>query len=153
MNKPHILTLVLEKLQEEMDSRRKVSKATREQGNDPESQAKSKYDTLSIEENYLADGLAQMAASSAQAIEALERLTLHEFAANEPISVGALIELEFSDGREWFFLTPSGGGTEVSDGENHITVITPESPLGYQLLGACSGDRTDSPQARVLRVL
>ncbi len=153
MNKSHILALVLEKLREEMESRRKVSKLTREQGNDPESQAKSKYDTLSIEENYLADGLAQMAVSSAQAIEALESLALHEFTENEPISVGALIELEFSDDREWFFLTPSGGGTEVSHDGVNITVITVESPLGSQLLGAQPGSRTHAPPAKVLRVI
>ncbi len=153
MNKSHILALVLDKLREEMESRRKVSKLTRDQGNDPESQAKSKYDTLSIEENYLADGLAQMALSSAQAIEALESLKLHDFANNEPINLGALIQLEFPEAHEWFFLTPSGGGTEVTYDGVSITVITPESPLGSQLLGAVSGSRTSTPSARIGKVM
>ncbi|MEX1117766.1 MAG: hypothetical protein WEB60_03135 [Terrimicrobiaceae bacterium] len=152
MNKTHILALVLDKLRQEMESRRKVSRLTREQGNDPESQAKSKYDTLSIEENYLADGLAQMALSSAQAIEALEGLKLHDFAEDEAISLGALVELEFSEAREWFFLAPSGGGTEVTLDGSEITVITPESPLGSQLLGARPGARIKAPAARVKSV-
>jgi len=152
MNKPRILALIIEKLQEELESRREVSKRTREQGNDPESQAKSKYDTLAIEENYLADGLARMALASAQAIEALESLNLREFANNEPINPGALIELEFPGAREWFFLAPAGGGTEVSHDNVTITVITPESPLGAQLMGAVTGGLTLSPPARVLQV-
>ena len=152
MNKPRILALIIEKLQEELESRREVSKRTREQGNDPESQAKSKYDTLAIEENYLADGLARMALASAQAIEALESLNLREFANNEPINTGALIELEFPGAREWFFLAPAGGGTEVSHDNVTITVITPESPLGAQLMGAVTGGLTLSPPARVLQV-
>ncbi len=153
MKKPHILTLVLEKLREEMESRRKVSKLTREQGNDPESQAKSKYDTLSIEENYLADGLAQMAVASAQAIEELESMRLHDFEEGEPISLGALVELEFPDAREWFFLTPAGGGTEITYDGLAITVITPESPLGSNLMGTYAGDRIMTPPVKVLRVL
>lgn len=152
MNKPRILALIIKKLHEELDSRRKVSQRTREQGNDPESQAKSKYDTLAIEENYLADGLARMALASAQAIEALEGLHLRAFENNEPINQGALIELEFPGAKEWFFLAPAGGGTEVSHGGVTITVITPESPLGAQLMGAVTGDLTLSPPAKILQV-
>jgi hypothetical protein len=152
MNKQRILALILEKLYSEFESRRTVSKLTREQGNDPESQAKSKYDTLAIEENYLADGLARMALASALAIETLKALNLREFAEHEPIGAGALVKLEFSGAREWFFLAPAGGGTEVAYEGVTITVITPESPLGARLMGAVKGDRLPAPPAKVLQV-
>ncbi len=152
MKKSEIIALVIEKLREEFESRRRNSKLTRAEGNDAESKAESKYDTLSIEENYLADGLAKQAAAAADAIEAIGKIPLRDFSRDEPVDLGALVELQFSREREWFFLAPSGGGTEVLLGADRITVITPESPLGSQLSGARAGDRTSAPDARILRV-
>ncbi|MEI6034240.1 MAG: hypothetical protein WCS65_08195 [Verrucomicrobiae bacterium] len=63
-----IVASVLGRLREEFESRSRVSKMTREGGNDAESKAEGKYDTLAIEENYLADGLAKQALAAAEAI-------------------------------------------------------------------------------------
>jgi hypothetical protein len=153
MNKSEILDLVREALGEELASRLEVAKRTREFGNDPESQAKSKYETLSTEENYLADGLSKMAAESAQALEILQAMPLREFQANDPIAPGALVEIEFPDAREWFFLAEAGGGTEVRYKKGTITVITPSSPLGARLLGARAGDQLTAPAAKIRKVL
>ena len=153
MNKKAIVDLILEKLREEFDSRRRVSKLTRDGGNDAESRAESKYDTLSIEENYLADGLAKQAFAAAQAIPLIEKLPLKEFGADEPIDFGALVEMEFTGAKEWFFLAPAGGGTEVQHKGKSITVVTPESPLGSQLLGSRAGIRLKTPPAKIARVL
>lgn len=152
MKKSEIIALVIEKLRGEFESRRRNSMLTRAEGNDAESKAESKYDTLSIEENYLADGLAKQAAAAADAIDAIGKIPLRDFSRDEPVDLGALVELQFSREREWFFLAPSGGGTEVLLGADRITVITPESPLGAQLSGARAGDRISSPAARILRV-
>lgn len=152
MNKSEIIPLIIEKLREEFESRRRSSKLTREEGNDSESKAEGKYDTLSIEENYLADGLAKQAAAAAEAIGAIEKIPLRTSSPDEEIDLGALIEVEFSDSREWFFLAPSGGGTEVNHMGVVITVITPESPLGSQLSGARAGDRIQVPAARIARL-
>jgi len=153
MNKSEIVALILEKLREEFEDRRRVSKLTRDGGNDAECKAESKYDTLSIEENYLADGLAKQAFAAAQAIPAIEKMHLHDFAADEPIDLGALVELEVSPANEWFFLAPSGGGTEVEHQGTTITVITPESPLGSLMLGSRAGRHIKAPPARIVRVL
>lgn len=150
MNKPDIVLLILERLREEFESRRRISKSTRQEGNDAESKAENKYDTLSIEENYLADGLARHALAAAGAIADIENLPLRNFGGDEPIDLGALVELEFPDSSEWFFLAPSGGGTEVQYEGVLITVITPDSPLGSQLPGARPGDRTTAPNGRIV---
>jgi hypothetical protein len=52
-----------------------------------------------------------------------------------------LVEIEFPGAREWF-LASSGGGTEVQHEEKTVTVITPESPMGSQLIGSRVGGRT-----------
>ncbi|MCX6970462.1 MAG: transcription elongation factor GreAB [Verrucomicrobia bacterium] len=150
MNKSEIVASILDRLREEFESRSRVSKTTRDGGNDAESKAEGKYDTLSIEENYLADGLARQALAAAEAIAEIEKMPLRTFAGDDPIDLGALVEVEFPGAREWFFLAPSGGGTEVRHEGTAVTVITPESPLGSQLIGSRVGDRTSAPAAKIV---
>jgi hypothetical protein len=152
MNKQEIVARIFDRLREEFESGSRVSKITREGGNDAESKAEGKYDTLAIEENYLADGLAKQAVAAAEAIAEIEKMPLRTFTGDDPIDLGALVEIEFSGAREWFFLAPSGGGTEVQHQGTPVTVITPESPLGSQLIEARVGSRTAAPAARIARV-
>ena len=153
MNKAEIIREILHSLREDFESRLRVSKTTRELGNNSESRAEGKYDTLSIEENYLADGLARQAESAAQAITLIEKTQLRAFANNDPIDLSALIEIQFAHATEWFFLAPVAGGTEVICAGTPVTVVTPESPLGKQLLGSHAGGKIKSPAAQILRVL
>jgi hypothetical protein len=153
MNKPEIVAGILDRLREEFESRSRVSKITWEGGNDAESKAEGQYDTLAIEENYLADGLAKQALAAAEAIAEIEKMPLRTFTGDDSIDLGALVQLEFPDAREWFFLALSGGGTELQQEGTTVTVITPESPLGSQLRGFRIGDRTKAPDARIVRVL
>ena len=79
MNKKEIVASILEQLREEFENRNRVSKITREVGNDAESKAEGKYDTLAIEENYLADGLAKQALAAAEAMAEIEKMPLRTF--------------------------------------------------------------------------
>lgn len=152
MNKFDVVAAILKRLREDFESRQRASKMTREHGNDAESKAEGKYDTLAIEENYLADGLALKAHAAAQAIEEIEKMKLRTFAGGDEIDLGALVQLRFASDTEWFFLAPAGGGTEVAGDGIGVTVITPESPLGMKLLGAHVGDRTAAPSAKIVAV-
>jgi hypothetical protein len=152
MDKSAIVAAILEKLREEFSARRAASMSTRVSGNDSESRAENKYDTLSIEQNYLADGLARQARVAAEAAEAYEKLALRSFAPDEPIDIGALVQVAFAGSTEWFFLGPAAGGVELSIDGRAITVVTPESPLGRQILERNAGDTISAPAARILRV-
>ena len=152
MKKSDIVAAILDKLREGFELRQRTSKLTREGGNDAESRAEGKYDTLAIEENYLADGLARQAQAALEAAAELEKMTLRDFAAGEPIDLGALVEVRFADGIEWFFLAPCAGGTEIVWKGKPVTVITAESPLGGQLAGSRSGDVVARSGATVLSV-
>lgn len=152
MNKAAILAAILDALRAEFENFRAVSKRTRSAGNDAESKSEGKYDTRSTEENYLADGLAKQAAASAQAAAAYEGFVLQSFEGKTPIDLSALIQLRFSDETSWFFLGAAGGGIEIEEAGNSITVITTESPLGQQLLGKKAGDSLTSPRAKILAV-
>lgn len=151
MNKAAIIEAIRSALREEFETFQNSSKQTRAAGNDPESKSEGKYDTRSIEENYLADGLAKQALASAEAAAAYEKLELRAFEAGAPLDLGALVRLEFPDETLWFFLGPSGGGIEVDADGELVTVVTPESPLGSQLLGRKVGDKT-ATGARILAV-
>lgn len=153
MNKSLLLQAILEALREEFESFRDSSRKTRAAGNDEESKSEGKYDTRSIEENYLADGLAKQAQAMAAAAAAYEKLEIRSFDEDSEIDLGALIRLEFSGGvQEWFFLGPGGGGIEVICEGTPVTVITPESPLGSQLMEKKIGDQTTTPATTIRAV-
>jgi hypothetical protein len=152
MDKSKIVALILEQLRDAFGARHAASRQTRSAGNDEQSKAENKYDTLSIEQNYLADGLARQAQAAVQAAAAYEKLPPRDFAADEAIDLGALVELEFPDGREWFFIGPAGGGIEIRHEETLITVLTPEAPLGAQLLDRRAGESIARPKATIRSV-
>jgi transcription elongation GreA/GreB family factor len=55
--------------------------------------------------------------------------------------VGALVELTGKKERSLYFIGPRAGGTEVTHDEREVLVITPQSPLGQQLVGRRQGDK------------
>ncbi|MBS0660309.1 MAG: transcription elongation factor GreAB [Verrucomicrobia bacterium] len=153
MQKATVRQAIIDALHAEAESMLGSSKATRATGNDPHSKAEGKYDTRSTEENYLADGLAKQAQAALDAAAAFRELDSAETADGGAIRLGSLVEVEFTDGAsEWFFLGPAGGGTEVKCGRREVTVLTPQSPLGGQLLGLQVGGETQAPAVRVKAV-
>jgi transcription elongation GreA/GreB family factor len=99
----------------------------------------------------LADGLARQALEAAAAAEAIEKMPVRDFAAGEGIDIGALVELEFAKETEFFLIATAGGGTEVVWNKKTIVVLTPESPLGAQLIGRHIGERVGD--AKIKQVL
>lgn len=153
MNKISIVQAILDALRSEFETLQRSSRETRASGNDAESKAEGKYDTRSIEENYLADGLARQAQAALEAAAAYDNFSAKDFAPGEPADLGALVRVRFTDSDEWFFLGPAGGGIEVPAGDQSATVITPESPLGSQLMGATEGQSIAAPEAQVMKVV
>ena len=152
MDKEKIIEAILAKLQEEFDTHSATSKRTRAAGNDSETKAEGKYDTRSTEENYLADGLAKQALAAAQSAKAFQDLHIQDFRAGQPIDAGALVELQLKNDHAWFFLGPAAGGIEIVHAGEIVTVITPGSPLGSQLIGKKAGDSTIKPEAKIRSV-
>ena len=108
---------------------------------DEQSKAENKYDTRGLEAGYLARGQSRQAAEVMQAMQRYETLAVRKFAAREAIDVGAVVELEREGGRTVYFVGPLAGGAEIDcDGES-VQVITPQSPLGRQLIGHKQGER------------
>ena len=152
VNKNLLIQAISEILQRNFESQKNSSKKTRADGNDSQSKSEGKYDTRSIEENYLADGFARQAQAAAGAMTAFKCMPLRNFDRTTPIDLSALVQVGFKEESVWFFLAPAAGGTEVEVEGKRITVLSPESPLGSQLLGLKTSGLIHSPAAKILAV-
>ena len=141
MNKRAIIKKVIAHLSGEMEQFTRAAKAAHAEATHEQSKAENKYDTRGLEAAYLARGQSRQAAETAQALEEFERLRVRDFGPGDGIDVGALVELENRKERSLYLLGPRAGGTEIEHDKREVLVITPQSPLGSQLLGRKQGDR------------
>jgi transcription elongation GreA/GreB family factor len=134
MNKHTLVARIVARLQSELDLLTTAALATHAEATDEENKAEDKYDTRGLEASYLAHGQSKAAEEAAQAVAQFSALTIRDFSAGEPISLGALVVVEARE-RSTYFIGPRAGGTEVENDGQTVLVITPQSPLGRQLMG------------------
>jgi len=134
MNKRLIIKKITAALTGELELYFRAAQYARAEATHEQNKPENKYDTRGLEASYLARGQSRQAAE-------LEKLNPRPLAAGEAIGLGALVELELGGERSFYFLGPRAGGTEVTHDRKEILVITPQSPLGEQLLGKKAGDR------------
>jgi transcription elongation GreA/GreB family factor len=140
MNKRNLIQAVVVRLEEERALYTKAADAARAEATDEQSRAENKYDTRGLEASYLAQGQSKHIAEIERAIAEFENLADRQFGKDDPIDVGACVELEHGRERSLYLLGPRAGGTEVTVGGNEVIIITPQSPLGSQLVGSKQGD-------------
>lgn len=119
---------------------------------DPGSKAEGKYDTRSLEASYLASGQARQVEETAATLAVFESLSLPDFAIDDPIDAGALVEAELDGETVFFLLAPAAGGLVVWHEDREITLLAPASGLYGQLLGLRTGDALESPDLLVTEV-
>ena len=141
MNKRLIIKKITAALTVELELYFRAAQYARAEATHEQNKPENKYDTRGLEASYLARGQSRQAAELEAAITEFEKLNPRPLAAGEAIGLGALVELELGGERSFYFLGPRAGGTEVTHDRKEILVITPQSPLGEQLLGKKSGDR------------
>lgn len=96
----------------------------------------SKYETLALEASYIAQGQANRAQQIKQAIDAYRKLEMQKFSEKSTIRLSALVQLEDDEGTEkWLFIGPAAGGLRFEFEDRKIMLITPDSPLGQELIG------------------
>lgn len=159
MNKKELIQAIVEKLRDDLALYHKAAEFARLEATDEQSKAENKYDTRGLEASYLARGQSKQAAEVGQAIEYFEKLPAREFGASDGIDAGALVELRNGKETAAYFLAGKAGGTEVQFANKEVLVITPESPLGRQLVGRKAGDKCvlelggRKEQINILRVI
>jgi transcription elongation GreA/GreB family factor len=141
LNKRSLIKKIIAKLTDELGIYFRAAQASRAEATHEQSKAENKYDTRGLEASYLARGQSRQAAELEAAITEFEKLEVRQFTNGDGIDVGALVELEADGEKSFYFIGPRAGGTEVEQDKQEILVITPQSPLGAQLMEKKTGDR------------
>jgi len=141
MNKRTLIRKIVARLTEELQVCFRAANASRAEAKHEQNKAEDKYDTRGLEASYLARGQSRQAAEIESAIAEFEKLAVRKFGNGEAIDPGALVELETGGEHSFYFIGPRAGSMEVVHEKREILVITPQSPLGEQLIGKKQGDQ------------
>ena len=141
MDKRALIKKIVTQLRAELGLLLKAARSAHAEATHESSKAENKYDTRGLEASYLARGQSRQLAEAEKALQQFESLTVRKFGPSEPIDLTALIELEGKKEHAFYFLAPQAGGTEIVCNGQEVLVITPQSPLGQQLMGKRKGDR------------
>ncbi len=140
MNKRAIIKKITEKLFGELEVYHRAAQFSRAEATHESNKAENKYDTRGLEASYLARGQSRQLAELESAIAEFQKLDAKKFTNSDAIGVGTLVELEQLGEKNFYFIGPRAGGTEIIHDKKEILVITPQSPLGEQLAGRKSGE-------------
>jgi hypothetical protein len=141
MNKAELVQQIVANLSASLELLNKAAQASHAEATHESSKAENKYDTRGLEAAYLARGQSRQAKDILESIKMYESLPLQEFGPAEPIDLTALVEVDCDGTRSTFFIGPRHGGLEVQFAGQEVTVITPQSPLGQNLMGKKKGQR------------
>jgi len=147
VKKSDVRNAIVQELQQELARQASAAETSRDEAISEESRAENKWDTHSQEAAYLAEGQAKLAAEIQTSLELYASLPLPDFGPNDQIALGAIVQLDaaIAGGHIWYFIGPRAGGLQLSIDGRAILVVTPQSPLGRQLLGKRVGDSIQSP--------
>lgn len=140
VNKQALIKKIVGKLTEDLELYFKAASTARAEATHEQSKAENKYDTRGLEASYLARGQSKQAAEIEGAIQQIGAMAVKDFSGGKPIDLGAYVELEARGETACYFIAPKAGGTEVKHGRQEVVVITPQSPLGKQILGHREGE-------------
>jgi transcription elongation GreA/GreB family factor len=141
MNKSDLLNQIIASLHANLEALQKAARASHAEATHESSKPENKYDTRGLEAAYLAGGQARQAREILDSIKIYSALEVKAFGPRDPIELSALVELEADRGRSFYFIGPKSGGLEFAMDGQEVTVITPQSPLGQNLMGKSAGQR------------
>ncbi|MDD5350879.1 MAG: hypothetical protein PHQ12_11775 [Chthoniobacteraceae bacterium] len=140
-NKALLIEKIVASLDAELALLTQSARAAHEEATHEQSRAENKYDTRGLEASYLAKGQSRKIVETLAAREEFAAFQARKFGPEEAIDVGAVVELEGNGGTALYFIGPRAGGTEIVHQKQTIVVMTPQSPLGSQLVNRKQGDR------------
>jgi transcription elongation GreA/GreB family factor len=141
MKKTALIQAIVASLSESLAVLEKAARASHAEATHESNKAESKYDTRGLEAAYLAGGQARQAKEILDAIKLYETLPVRDFAPSDRVDLTALVELESDGAKNLYFIGPKSGGLELEYRGKEVMVITPQSPLGENLMGKKAGQR------------
>jgi len=145
MNKSYILQRIIGQLTTDLAVLHTAARTAHEASIHEENIPDNKYDTLSLEASYVAQGQANRAQEIKEALEVYKLLELQRFEEDTPIRLTALVTLEAEDSSiRQVFIGPLEGGMKIIGQDLETLVITPGSPLGNGLIGRSVGETVET---------
>ena len=139
--KAKLLKQIVASLTASLSALDKAARAAHSEATHESSKAENKYDTRGLEAAYLAGGQARQAKEIIDSIKLYQSLRLRDFANDDPIDLSAVVKLQADHSSSLYFIGPKSGGLEVEYEGEEIVVLTPQSPLGQNLVGKKEGER------------
>ena len=140
MDKKKIILKLIEITKLNLQSAHEAAQNTYDIATNEESKAENKYDTRGLEASYLAGAQAERAADIKATLTSYENIKIQDFSTQKKISLTALVEITNNEKSKLILLMPKGGGQIIVFENQQIQVITPDSPLGKNLIGKEIGD-------------
>lgn len=146
MDKRDIFEQIKAELTETLANTEKLKKDSQDEANRHIGRMASRYDTFKEEAQMMVAAhevrIAELRASLVQIQAVLDHSSALD--TTDKIRSGTVILLEADDGtKRRHVLSPTGGGIKVTSGDEELVVITPDSPLGKQLMGLIVGEEVE----------
>ena len=141
MKKTQLIERIVATLKASLDVLEKAARASHAEATHESSKAENKYDTRGLEAAYLAGGQARQVKEIVDSIKIYEALVAREFTTGDRVDLTALVQLNADATTSTYFIGPKNGGLEIELEGGEVTVITPQSPLGRNLMGKKAGQR------------
>lgn len=144
MNKTLLLKHIVDELKIVHQSALDAATRAYETATDEENAPEHKYDTLSLEASYLAQGQAQRVAECEDDLAIYAKLDIKSFSNEDAVSLGCLLHLaDENDTDKYVFLGPAAGGLKITFEGQEIIIVTPSAPLGQALSGSHVDDEVE----------
>ncbi len=148
MSKQPLLDQITEQLQQVLDNALFAANEAHQNATHSESTAENKYDTLGLENAYLAHGQSMRVEALQQVLAHYQQWQLIDFQADDAIGLGALVQVTSQQGQQrHFLLGPLHGGLQLLWQGQQVILITPQTPVGQQLAARYLGDEITLPDA------
>ena len=139
-NKNQILQALRDQLEVDLQNLKKAALATYEDATHEENKPENKYDTRALEASYLAGAQAERVQDVSELLALCKVMKVKNFSDEDPIAIGALVEVRLESKNSYLFFLPKGGGVSFYFEKTKIQVITPISPLGKAFLGLSASE-------------
>ncbi len=126
---------VIQQLEADLAGLTKAAAETHSVSTGDENKQEGKYDTRSIEASYLADAQAAQAKTLEEGILKLRNLSLTDDPDTAILGSIVILSSPSDNDDHQYFLLPAGGGTTLEYETIPLTVVTPESPIGREIIG------------------
>ena len=139
MDKQLFIDELIELLQADIEEHIRAAQEAHEAATHEQSKAETQYDTLGLEQAYLAHGQSERIDALQQSIARLHHFECRSFDIDDEVYLGALVTLQSSHSEQKLnvWLLPCAGGYCLQD---DIHTLTPDTPLAKAMIGLGVGD-------------